>query len=75
MTQKPPANGFNIELVSGRDFDSLEQAQRSLSASLPQLIAEAVRRGLETGAFKIVDNKIVICDTMEGRDAPKEDLC
>ncbi len=60
-----PLDRFNIELVSGDDFESLEQAQRSTYAFLPKLIAEAVLEGLKNGRFKIVDNRVVVCDTIE----------
>lgn len=58
-----PGN-FNISLISGNDFSSLEQAQMATLDFLPDLIAMAIRRGLETGIFQIIDNRVVVCDTI-----------
>lgn len=54
--------GFNIDLAPGQDFASLEQLQRSTLAFLPKLIMEAVVQGLKAGVFRVVDNRVVICD-------------
>lgn len=62
---KTPGPAFNIDLIPGEDFANLEQAQTVLLANLPGLLAEAVRRGLELGAFKVVGNRIVTCDESE----------
>ncbi len=53
---------FELDLVSGSDYSSLEQAQTALLATLPDLIVATVRRGLEVGAFQIIGNRVVICD-------------
>jgi hypothetical protein len=61
----PSTEAVKVELVSGHDFASLEQAQAATLATLPALIAAAVRRGLEAGKFQIIDNRVVICDKIK----------
>ncbi len=59
------AHEINLCLVSGSDFESWEQCRRSTMKFLPKLIAEAVREGIEAGIFKIIDNRVVVCDIIE----------
>ncbi len=57
---------FKGIVVSGNDFESLEQCQRSTYATLPKLIVQAVLEGLEAGKFKIVDGRVVLADQEAG---------
>ncbi|MCL4295779.1 MAG: hypothetical protein KJ077_08630 [Anaerolineae bacterium] len=61
-TCQPSPDGFNIDLTPGQDFASMEQLQRSTFAFLPKLIMEAVVQGLKAGVFRVVDDRVVICD-------------